>query len=167
MLKNSKQILIILVLILTFVGCSAKTNLLPVEIYGLSLKRSLTGAEAKKFVNQLHLQNVAQSKNEIGFYEGEKIKSSIYITTYATTNSTLTEGTKMIKKISASDNSLFTDGQYININDTQIYQCHGMNQIHYVFSNKKQLFWISADIIIAKEFLTAYLVFLDKAVFLN
>ncbi len=160
MTQKTKQILIILALALTLGSCSSKSNLLPVEIYGLSLKSSLTGAKARKFVNQLHFQNVAQSENKIGFYEGDNAKAVIYVTSYATPDTASTEGVKMIKKISTSDKAIFIDGQYININGAQIYQCHGMGQTHYVFSNKKQLFWISADMSIAKPFLIAYIDFL-------
>ncbi len=160
-MQKVKQILIILSIMLTLGGCSPKSNLLPVEIYGLSLKSSLTGAKARKFVNQLHFQNVAQSENKIGFYEGDNVKAVIYVTSYATPDTASTEGIKMVKKISEPGKALFIDGQYININGSQIFQCHGMGQTHYVFSNKNQLFWISADMSIAKPFLTAYIDFLD------
>ncbi|NIR49502.1 hypothetical protein GWO43_13465 [candidate division KSB1 bacterium] len=139
---------------------SEKTELLPQELSGLKLSRTMNGQEAKNFVNRLHFQEVAASKNEIGFYEEDKKSAIIYISHYETAEQAETEERKMTDKISPQ-NSVFVGGKYLDVNGKQVYRCFGMGQIHFVFSHKRQLFWISVDTLMGKEFLSAYLGYLS------
>ncbi len=137
-------------------GCTQENNFLQKEYAGLFLQKRLTGSKAKKFVNRLHSQKVTSSKNEIGFYEGKNGKAVIYITYYETPGQASAEGLKMIHKITP-DNKVFTMGQFFDLDGKQIYRCFGMGQTHFIFSNHKQLFWISVETIVANPFLLTFL----------
>lgn len=144
-----------------FVSCSTNRDYLPEEFWGLKLQRKLTGNEAKDFVDRLHFQNVATEKNEIGFYTGAVGNAIIYLTYYSNEKTAEEDFIKMTKKISP-ENSVFVNGKFDNIDDKQIYSCVGMGQVHYVFSHRNLLFWISADPNFSKQFFEEYLSYLKK-----
>jgi hypothetical protein len=81
-IRTMKNILFVILLILFSVSCSTEKNLLPEEFFGLKLQKKLTGIEAKRFVDELHFQEVAPEKNEIGFYDSQAGKAVFYITYY-------------------------------------------------------------------------------------
>lgn len=67
----------------------------------------------------------------------------------------------MTEKISP-ENSVFVGGQTIDIDGKQVYRCFGMGQTHFVFAHKKQLIWISVNTVVANEFLSEYLNYLNS-----
>ncbi len=67
----------------------------------------------------------------------------------------------MTEKISP-ENSMFVRGTYYTTNNKEIYTCLGPGQVHYVFSHKNLLFWISVDPNISKNFFNEYLNFVVK-----
>ncbi|MCS7054439.1 MAG: hypothetical protein NZM09_12020 [Ignavibacterium sp.] len=151
-----KAYFILFILLIFCSSCSIEKNYLPDEFWGMKLKRKLTGNEAKDFIDRLHFQNVATEKNEIGFYSGEIGNATIYITYYKNQKIAQEDFIKMAKKISP-ENSVFVQGEFETVNNKQIYSCLGMGQVHYVFSHKNLLFWISAEQHFSKEFLEEYL----------
>lgn len=151
-----RNTLVILCLIFLHLACSIKQNRLPEEFYGFKLKKKLTGLEAKKFVDELHFNSVAPEKNEIGFYESPAGKVIIYITYYDDDSKSFSEYEKMINKITP-ENSVFYNPEIINIEEKEIYRCSGMGQVHYVFANKKELYWISIDPQFRGKFIEEYL----------
>lgn len=140
--------------------CSAKIEYLPQTFYGLTLSKKLTGESAKDFVNQLHFQNVTETDNEIGFYNGEKGKAIIYITYYASEEDAKKDEIRMTEKISPQ-NSVFINGEKLIVNGKSIYRTFGMGQSHYVFSHSNALFWISAETEWGIEFLEEYLNYIN------
>jgi hypothetical protein len=147
-------------LLLLLIGCSSKKNLLPEEFFGLKLQKKLTGSEAKKFVDELHFQEVAPDQNEIGFYSSPIGNSIIYITYYNDERIAQTEYEKMINKISP-ENSVFINPEIVNISGKDIYRCFGMGQSHYVFAYGKELYWISVDTHFGKKFIEEYLEYIN------
>jgi len=87
-------------------------------------------------------------------------KAVIYITYYDNPEQASAEGLKMTEKMS-SNNSVFIERKYFDLNGKRIYRCFGMGQTHFIFSYHKQLFWISVDTILAKPFLQSYLTNLE------
>lgn len=147
---------LILFILLNITACSSKTDLLPEDFFGLKLDKKLTGSEAKQFVDNLHFNSVAQDKNEIGFYSSKVGSAMIYITYYGSDKLSYSEYEKMINKISP-ENSVFTNPEFVNINSKIIYKCYGMDQNHFVFAEKGELFWISVDTHLGEKFIKAYL----------
>jgi hypothetical protein len=143
-------------LIIILLSCSIGKDPLPGEFYKFKLTNKLTGDEAKKFVDQLHFNEVAPQKNEIGFYESPAGKLIIYITYYDEDVKSQSEYEKMITKISP-DNSVFYDPSIIRINQKDIYRCYGMGQVHYVFASGKELYWVSVDPQFGEKFIAEYL----------
>jgi hypothetical protein len=143
-------------LIIILLSCSIGKDPLPGEFYKFKLTNKLTGDEAKKFVDQLHFNEVAPQKNEIGFYESPAGKLIIYITYYDEDVKSQSEYEKMINKISP-DNSVFYDPSIIRINQKDIYRCYGMGQVHYVFASGKELYWVSVDPQFGEKFIAEYL----------
>jgi hypothetical protein len=151
-----KEKIILLVLSFFVFSCSVDKNLLPEEFFGLKLKKKLSGIEAKNFVDELHFNEVAPAKNEIGFYESPTGNAIIYITHYDNPSISDYEYEKMINKISP-ENSVFSDPEFININGKEIYKCYWLGQLHYVFTNNNELFWISIDKHLGVKFLEEYI----------
>lgn len=150
----------VLILLLIVFGCQSERINLPENFMGLRLQKKLTGIEAKNFVDKLHINEVAPEKNEIGFYESTNGTAIIYITYYGDPNTSHSEYKRMINKISP-ENSVFINPEIVEINGREIYRCFGMGQSHYVFANKKELYWVSVDTHIGKEFITQYLAYIN------
>lgn len=143
------------------ISCSANKDYLPEEFFGLKLKTKHTGKEAKDFVDRLHFQNVATEKNEIGFYSGAVGNAVVYITYYKNEKDAEEDFIKMAKKISP-ENSVFVNGKFETVDGKQIYSCVGMGQVHYVFSHKNLLFWVSADPNFSRQFFEEYLSYVKR-----
>jgi hypothetical protein len=146
---------------LLFTSCSTNKEYLPEEFWGMKLSRKITGKEAKEFVDKLHFQNVATEKNEVGFYKSAVGNAAVYITYYNNEEAAYHDFRKMTQKISP-ENSMFVRGTYQTINNKQIYSCFGLGQVHYVFSHKNLLFWISADPNLSKDFFDNYFKFVTQ-----
>ena len=155
-MSEVRKLLAAFSLIIMLLSCSIGKERLPEEFYGFKLMNKMTGDEAKKFVDQLHFNEVAPEKNEIGFYESPAGKLIIYITYYDDDVKSLAEYEKMINKISP-DNSVFYDPSIIKINQKDIYRCYGMGQVHYVFPSGKELYWVSIDPQFGEKFIAEYL----------
>lgn len=150
----------IIIIALIVLSCSPEKDLLPEDFFGLKLQKKLTGVEAKKFVDELHFQEVAPDKNAIGFYSSTAGSAVIYITYYSSENIAQTEYEKMINKISP-ENSVFINPEFINIAGKDIYRCFGMGQSHYVFAYGNELYWISVDTHFGKKFIEEYLEYIN------
>lgn len=146
----------IVIFISIVLGCSSDRNLLPEEFFGLKLQKKLTGIEAKNFVDELHFQEVAPDKNEIGFYSSIAGSAVIYITYYSVDKTAQIEYERMINKISP-ENSVFINPEFVKIAGKDIYRCFGMGQSHYVFANGKELYWLAVDTHFGKKFVENYL----------
>lgn len=153
--------ILILFLFLFQIGCSSKKDSLPEYISSLKLSRKMTGVAAKESINKLHFQPVTETENEIGFYKGEIGEAIIYVTHYQNAKDSQTDYAKMTKKISP-ENSVFFNPSFFKMNGKEIYQCFGMGMTHFVFYHDVDLFWISVDTHIAREFLKNYIEYISK-----
>ncbi len=149
------------IILLFLAGCSSKKEYIPEEFFGLKRIQFMTGDEAKKFIDRLHLQEVAPLNNEIGFYEGEDGSAIIYVTYYANNDIALEEEIKMTDKISP-ENSVFIEGSYFTEMNKNIYRCFGMGQTHFVFSQQNMLFWLSVETHWGQDFLKEYLTYIGN-----
>lgn len=148
-----------LTILILYFCCATQVDFLPAHFHGYNLKRTIVGEEARQFVDNLHFQNVATTKNEIGFYESEQHSAVIYISHYENEGQALADFEKMTAKISAQ-NSVFVGGDFLEINHVKVYRCFGMGQTHFIFVHDKQLFWLSVETTSGKQFLTKYLDYL-------
>lgn len=163
---NCKSILnfcLAFALLVSQINCSTKRETLPKRISGLELSRKMTGDAAKESINKLHFQPVTETENEIGFYKGNIGEGIIYVTHYQNSDDPKSDYEKMTKKITP-ENSIFFNPSFFEQNGKTIYQCFGMGMTHFVFYYKMDLFWISIDTHIAKEFLSQYLNYLHQKV---
>jgi len=138
------------------ITCQISKDLLPEAINGLVRNKKLQGTEAEQYVNRLHMQNVVANKSEIGFYETSENTAIIYITHYNQADTATNELNRMIKKIQ-TEKTPFVQGENISINEINVFRCFGLGQTHYVFSRDNILFWVSADTLMAEEFIEEYL----------
>jgi hypothetical protein len=158
--KNHKYPIIYFALVLLLLDCNSNRKVLPEELYGCRLSKTLSGEDAKAYVDHLHLQNVASHTNKIGFYEGENGPVTIYVTTYKTTDQAKDDYLKMTQKISP-ENSVFIAGEYLTVTEKEVYRCFGMGQTHLVFVQEEYLIWLSVDTIRALKILDAYLAYFE------
>lgn len=159
---NLTKTLLSIITILFLFACSNQKEYLPESIYNLFFEQKLIGEEAENFVNKLHIQNVTDEENLIGFYEGEKGRALIYLTFYDKDADAENNYRKMTEKISPQ-NSVFIGGEYLTIDNTEIYRCFGMGQTHYVFYNNSILVWLSVETVWAEDFLKEYMAYLSKS----
>lgn len=95
-------------------------------------------------------------QSRIEFWKKKPTFAIIYVTFYTSSKLANDNEQRMTGKMATND-KIFSDGITFNLNEYHIFQCKGMGQTHFVFSNKSQLFWISVDSSIAKPFLEAVL----------
>ncbi len=138
----------------------AENGIFPQNILGYSLVRKISGVEAQKMVNRIHLQPVTDMENEIGFYEKNTEQAVIYVTYYQSENDARVDLTKMVNKISPQ-NSIFLNGGQLEINKIIAYRYFGMGQTHYIFRIRNLLFWLSVNTMIASDFLETYVKYLN------
>lgn len=160
-MKENSFFILIIITIIFLTGCTREKPFLPEQVFTLTLKKQLTGEEAKAFVDNLHFEEVTPENNEIGFYEGEKGKAIIYITHYKDAKQARQEGRRMIEKIDKG-NPVFFMGDSLLVNGKPVYRCFGMGETHFIFSKDNHLFWISSGTMFAQKFLSAYLEYLKN-----
>ncbi len=158
-MENRLKTLAFIILSVLVISCSSDPEIFPNEISGLQRGRKLSGEEAKQFVNKLHINTVTNEKNEIAFYESIRGRAIIYVTFYSYDLDANQNLIRMAKKISPQI-SVFSKGNFIELSGKRIYHTLGMGQEHFVFVQKKMLFWVSVDIGLAQKFMNSYLQFL-------
>ncbi|NWG27813.1 MAG: hypothetical protein HXY48_04680 [Ignavibacteriaceae bacterium] len=145
--------------VLIFSGCSLKKDYLPEQITSLKLQKEMKNEEAKKILVKLHRRDVLPSENEIGFYEGPNSSAIVYVSRYNSIHEAQNESKRMTEKISP-ENSVFYGGQNIFFDGKSLYRCFGLGQIHFVFTDRESLIWVSVNPESAEKFLREYLRFL-------
>jgi hypothetical protein len=133
-----------------------KKEVLPQNILEYDLVKTVSGLEAQKMVNRIHLQPVTDTKNEIGFYEKDAETTIIYVTHYPSEKDAQEALIKMVEKISPK-NYVFINGGQVEVNNMLAYLYFGMGQTHYVFTVRNMLFWFSVDTMVAQDFLELYI----------
>ena len=133
-----------------------KKEALPKDLLGYHLINKISGTDAQKIVNKIHLNPVTDIGNEIGYYQNGDDKAIIYITYYSSDDDAQADLIKMVDKISPQ-NSIFLNGGQVEINKITAYRYFGMGQTHFIFRVDNILIWLSVDTMIAKEFLESYL----------
>ena len=155
-----KILLLLLMLSIIFQACSTKKNYLPDNFSNLVLKKKLTGAAAKSFVNNIHLENVAARENEVGFYEDILGIAIIYVSHYSEVNLAISQYKKMIDRL-IPDDSLFNEGTFVKVENKEVYKCFGGGQTHFIFTHETSLFWVSVNRHAGDEFIKNYITYID------
>ncbi len=149
--------LISLTLLLVFVSCSDKPQMLPQSLGRLKLDKYLVGKEAGEVINRMHISGgVAGDKNEVGFYSLDTLKAVIYVSKFKNQKIADEKLTQMLIKI-AHGNTPFVLHNQVNVGDKRIYLAFGMNQSHYIYTDKDRLIWLSVDFPISVETLHSLL----------
>lgn len=141
--------------VFTFLSCSRQKQPLPDEVNSLMLVKTISGEEAKNYINKLHFQPVTENENLIGYYENESGSAIVYVTIYKNEKDARNDFVKMTKKISP-ENSVFIYPQFFEHKGNQIYKCFGMGMTHFVFSLNDKLYWISVDTHLSKNFFNEF-----------
>jgi len=144
-------LLLFLLSFILFSNCSRHNEPLPERVNQLTLVKTISGQEAKDYINKLHFQPVTENENLIGHYENESVSAIVYVTLYKNQEDAKIDFDKMTKKISP-ENSVFIYPQFFDYKGNNIYKCFGMGMTHFVFAKDKKLYWISVDTHIAKNF---------------
>jgi hypothetical protein len=97
---SNKQFYIFALMLLLICACQNHPDFLPEHLSGHQLTRKLNGAEAKAFVDKIHLREVTLEYNIIGFYQKENIPLTIYITEYNSPREAEKDFERMTRKIS-------------------------------------------------------------------
>lgn len=134
-----------------FQACSQKKEILPEKINDLLLVKTLDGEIAKEYINKLHFQPVVNYENIIGYYENPSGEAIVYVTIYPDQKNAEINFKKMTDKISP-ENSIFIYPQFFKYQGNVIYKCFGMGKTHYVFTLNKNLYWISVETHLSKNF---------------
>lgn len=142
-------------IVLGFLSCSRSKEPLPEKVNQLLLVKTITGQEAKDYINKLHFQPVTENENLIGYYENASGSAVVYVTLYKSNSDAENDFVKMTKKISP-ENSVFIYPQFFEQEGNQIYKCFGMGMTHFVFVSDKKLYWISVDTHLANDFLNEF-----------
>ncbi|MCB9057412.1 MAG: hypothetical protein H6627_02535 [Calditrichae bacterium] len=120
----------------------------------------LQGKEAEEFVNKLHLKTVVSEKSDIAFYEGSGGTLTVYITYYQDNKIARQEMNRMINKMQTTE-TIFIKGRRMEIADQDVFRCFGMGQTHYIFALDEKLFWVSANTMIAADFIEYYMDYIN------
>ncbi len=138
------------------------TSVLPDSLPGYKLHRTLVGPEAEEVVNKLHQKEVARAESEIGVYRGEKDALMIYVSYYPEAKQAESEYKRMTEKITATPESGFIMGEYLNYNGQQVYRCFGQGKTHFVFTHGKALLWVTVNTMQGNTVMKAYLDWLKQ-----
>lgn len=146
-----------LIILLIISSCSEKPQMLPQSLGELKLEKFLVGKEAKEFINQMHVSGmVAGDKNEIGFYSLDTLKAIIYISKFKSPEIAKQKLEQMLIKIAHGGTPFALHNQFI-IENRDIYLIFGMGQAHYIYTDKNELIWLSADFPISLKVLHSFL----------
>jgi hypothetical protein len=158
-MKLSKRNIVLFLLLLFSIinsSCSVKEDLFPEKIGQIKLNKLISGEDALRLVNQMHLQNVTSEETKIGFYSSGKGKAIIYVTDYKNYADAETGADQMIQKINTSKTP-FIRGKLITVENKKIFRTFGMGMTHFIFTDENNLIWISVSTHLGKDFLKAYL----------
>lgn len=155
MIRNFSKIfpllLAALFLFILIQSCSKKKEFPPEKVNDLILVKTISGIEAKNYINKLHFQPVTENENLIAYYENPSGQAIVYVTFYSNSKDAENDFQKMTEKISP-ENSVFIYPQFFTFEENRIYKCFGMGMTHFVFALNKKLYWISVDTHLSKNF---------------
>ncbi len=137
-------------------GCSEKDSYLPEKFRDYEQSKILTGKEAKDIVDHLHMKEVTPAVNRIGIYKNDHGPLTIYISEYANPEIAEAEMKKMSSKLSEG-NSEFIGGDTLAIGGKQLLRYFGFGQTHYIFTDRANLLWISANTVRGQSIIEDYL----------
>ncbi|MBM4168167.1 MAG: hypothetical protein FJ215_03290 [Ignavibacteria bacterium] len=126
------------------------TSILPDSLSSLALVRHVTGDDAREFVDRLHGKGVSPAETEIGFYEGERGKATIYVSSYRRGKEAEEAYSRMVRLIEAG-NPVFGHFQIVEIESHSVAFSLGLGRAHYFYVSEAHLFWLEADLPVASD----------------
>jgi hypothetical protein len=123
---------------------------LPHELGPLKLVQSAWGKEAAAMVDRMHGKEVAQRENFIGLYRSERGAATVYLTAYPTDRLAEENYAVMERRIEAG-NTPFDHLSHISVLGQDGAACIGQGQVHFFFAYNRNLYWLAADLPVARE----------------
>lgn len=138
---------ILLLFGLLIAGCEEPTSGPPFDpqIEGLKLVKWITGDDAIKAINKLHGMSVDVVSGFIAHYEGANGKATIWVSEASSEEFAGNQIAIMMHKMKSNRRSPFSHYRTLDIKGFRVIAFDGMGQVHYVFRDKKWVYWISAD----------------------
>ncbi len=146
MSQNMKKSIILIFISFFLLGFDQSSSpVFQAEVGGLKLVRLVTGKDAMHAINKLHGKKINVAKGIIAFYEGEGKKATIWVSESFSTDDAMRQTKSMIEKMRASKKSPFSNYKDIEQGEVKICSFKGLEQEHYIFRIKKDIYWISAN----------------------
>lgn len=123
---------------------------LPHELGQLKRVQSASGKDAAVMVDRIHGKEVAQRENFIGLYRGERGSATVYVTVYATGQLAADTYALMERRIETGDTP-FDHFSHISVLGQAGAACVGQGQVHFFFAHERNLYWLAADLPVARE----------------
>lgn len=123
---------------------------LPHELGPLKLVQSVSGKDAAAMVDRMHGREVAQRENFIGLYRGERGSATVYLTVYPTDRLAGEIYAAMERRIEEGDTA-FDHFSRFRVEGQDGAACVGQGQIHFFFAHERNLYWLAADLPVARE----------------
>ena len=147
---------ILLIIVANYCHCSREINYIPATLLTCQLEKKLSGDAARQWVDKIHRKVVTPEENEIGFYQGNNGPITIYVSWFRNAELAEKEYLRMTEAISPQ-NSIFINGEFIELDGKKIYHCFGMGQTHFALTQNDALIWLSVNTIGGKDILLSYL----------
>ena len=154
--KTFSAVLLILLAPLRSFSQSINDPMLPSALGSLKLSVPLQGRGAQGLINRLHDKSVAPAKTSVGYYVSPEGEATLYVSTYKTRAEAASVMSRMASRIKAG-NEVFTNYSERTVLGQRLVGCSGLDQAHYVFSRKRNIYWLSADFGVAQQALESLL----------
>jgi hypothetical protein len=121
-----------------------RPNSLPAGLGALKLVRSMTGEEARSFLNRLHAKADAPKSSLAGEYSAMDNQATLYISVYKIPSDASAASRQMAARIKAG-NPVFGHYEETNNRGLKISRCLGLGQVHFFFRYRERLLWLAVD----------------------
>ena len=140
--SNFNQKIIILIFLITILGCSRSPDLsTPERIGDKERVREIIGKQAARVVDKMHGLSVAAHANVIAEYGRDK-KDLLFISRYGDQTEAHKAFALMIEKMAAAKKGPFFHLMPLGQYDNKVYMTLGMGAIHYIYVSGNSLLWL-------------------------
>jgi hypothetical protein len=128
-------------------SCNQSQSVPPFDVNaeGLEQVRLITGDEAINAINKLHGMPIDVVRGFIAHYKGVRDKATIWLSEAQSEDLAKRQIEVMVEKMKQSKRSPFSHYRVSHVKGRRVVGFDGMGQVHYVFRDKKWVYWISAD----------------------
>ena len=142
-----RKYLILIILGFIWVGCKQSQNEIAFDpsIEDLRLVKLIGGHDAIEAINKLHGTSLNVVRGYIAHYEGVHDKATIWVSEASSQELAQEQIEVMISKMKNNRRSPFSHYRTLEAKGPEVIAFDGMGQVHYVFRDKKWVYWITAD----------------------